>query len=137
MIEIKRTSKLPAFFGGFNVGNAINQGHEKAGILIKRELVRGLTTGSRNGRVYVIRGKSHQASAAGEYPAKLSGKLAASVGYKVANKRLTIGESADYAAYLELGTSKMAARPHLRPSVDRNIKAVQKLVEQEVGKVFK
>ena len=99
--------------------------------------MRGLTTGSRSGRVYVIRGKRHKASAAGEYPAKLSGALAASVGYKVTNKRLTIGESAEYAAFLELGTSKMAARQHIKPSIERNTTKLQKFVHQEILKVFK
>ena len=137
MITIKRVSSLPKFVAGFEVGDAINEGHEKAGILIKRELIRGLTTGSRSGRIYRIRGKSHQASAGGEFPAKLSGALAASVGFKTTNKRLIIGENADYAAYLENGTSKMAARPHLRPSVERNVQKLRKLVEQEIIKVFK
>jgi HK97 gp10 family phage protein len=136
MIQVKLISK-PIRYSGSLVGNAINEAHEKAGIVIKNELVRGLTTGKRSGRIYTIRGKNHQASAAGEMPAKLSGKLAASVDYKTRNKVLVIGEGAGYAAYLELGTSKMAARPHLRKVVDKNMVKVRQFVGLEIMEALK
>ncbi len=136
MINFKLTSK-PIRYGANLIGGAINEAHEKAGIVIKNELVRGLTTGKRSGRIYTIRGKKHQASAAGEMPAKLSGKLAASVDYKTRNKVLVIGEGAGYAAYLELGTSKMAARPHLRKVVDKNMVKVRQFVGLEIMEALK
>ena len=135
MITIKRTTRLPNFVNESDwfVVRAVNSGHDKAGLMIKNDLVRRLTTGKRTGRIY----GSHQASAAGEYPAKMTGKLAESVKIENSNLRLTIGEAADYAQYLEIGTAKMAARPHLRPSVEGNMPNVIKIVSQELDKLFK
>jgi len=113
---------------------AYTQGLNKSGYLLKRQTVRLLTTGSRSGRIYVIRGKRHQASAAGEPPAKLSGRLAASVGFDVRSQRLTVGESAPYAGYLEKGTSKMEARPHLLITFNNNANAVERIIAREIHK---
>lgn len=70
----------------------------------------------------------HQASAPGEPPAVDTGLLRASIGHTVATDAeglyAEIGSGGGvapgvkYAAYLELGTSKMEPRPYLRPSID-------------------
>ena len=126
-----RTTPLPSM-GSVDVG--IAQGFKKGGIVTVRDLKRSLTTGSRSGRIYRIGGRTHQASAAGEAPAKITGALADSAGYEVGNKMLTIGEGAKYAAYLENGTGHMAARPHLKPAVERNAAQIGLLIGQNVLK---
>lgn len=53
-------------------------------------------------------------------PAVVSGTLASSITVEmVAPAEMRVGSSAPYAAYLEFGTSEMAARPFLRPAVER------------------
>lgn len=106
--------------------------------MIVTDLVRSLTTGARSGRVYIIRGKRHTASAAGEAPAKITGALAKSVRKDVSNKSLTVGETSAYAGYLENGTQYMGARPHLKPAVERNAEAVARLIgDNVVSRSFK
>ncbi len=129
MIDAKRVSRNPNVVGA---DAGITQGLRKGGIVTTRDLKRSLTTGSHSGRIYIIGGKKHQASAAGEMPAKITGSLAASVGYKVGNKELVIGEGSPYAGFLEDGTSKMEARKHLKPVVERNAAEIGRLVGQNV-----
>lgn len=74
---------------------------------------------SHSGRRYQRGKKSHQASAPGETPAIDTGNLVNSIGNKMtgpASAEVFVG--AEYGAALEFGTSKMAARPSLRPAVD-------------------
>jgi HK97 gp10 family phage protein len=98
---------------------------------LKATLVRSLTTGKRSGRIYTIGGSKggskHTASSAGEAPAKVTGNLARSVTAKVITNGFIIGEAAPYARYLEFGTRKMEARPHVRPIIDSGWDALQKL----------
>lgn len=65
----------------------------------------------KSGRTYYRRGRLHRASAPGEYPAKDTGALRASVDYTVAGiTRMEIGTQMFYAYYLRYGTSKMKPR---------------------------
>lgn len=130
---MRRTTPMPF---GQSVGVASGVGLRKAGVFLQRQTVRTLTTGKRTGRIYIINGRPHQASAAGEAPAKQTGRLAKSVGHNVITKRLTVGETAPYAGDLERGTSRMAARPHLLATFNRNQKAVSELMGRAVLRVF-
>ena len=63
-------------------------------------------------------------SSPGEPPGKITGTLGRSITHEV-EKRLTIvigrvGTNIIYAIPLEFGTSKMAARPFIRPGLERN-----------------
>lgn len=80
---------------------------------------------NKNGRIYRIKGRIHQASAPGEAPANLSGKLAKTMGYNVrGSKEMEFGDKEEYGKYLELGTKnqdgsiRMKRRPHLEKTVD-------------------
>ena len=65
----------------------------------------------KTGRMY----GTHQASAPGEAPADRTGVLKRSADYIVrGGTQLEVGESAPYAKYLEDGTARMAARPHVK-----------------------
>lgn len=77
-----------------------------------------IRTGSKTGRMY----GSHRASAPGEAPANETGRLARSTNYGVRNwQQGYIGESVDYAKFLELGTKKMIKRPHLVRAINNKM----------------
>jgi len=61
--------------------------------------------------------KNQRASAPGEAPATLTGRLKTSIhpSFSVDEFTAEIGSSLKYSSYLEHGTSKMAARPWLLP----------------------
>lgn len=76
----------------------------------------------RSGRVYKIkRGKTrrkHTASEPGETPANISGNYRKAAGYQIqGSSQMTFGNAAEYAGFLENGTSKMEARPGLGNAV--------------------
>ncbi len=58
----------------------------------------------------------------GKGPGVITGRLRASIGYRIGVDSLSpfvdIGTAVLYAPYLEFGTSKMAARPFLRPALE-------------------
>ena len=70
--------------------------------------------GPKTGRVYRFRGRDHQASAPGQAPANRSGRLLKSFNYNVHGPySMELGESVDYAGFLEDGTGRMRPRPHV------------------------
>lgn len=78
----------------------------------------------KSGRIYLLRlGKrtvKHQASAPGEYPAKITGTLKRSVyPLVVGSSKLLFGylKDAFYGKFLEDGTKKMGARPALKMTI--------------------
>lgn len=92
----------------------IEQGLYEIGKIVGNETNRLLTSGKRTGRIYHIRGLRHQASAFGEPPAKITGRLARSYDYRVHGwHKMTIGEEADYAGFMERGTRFIKPRQHL------------------------
>lgn len=73
-----------------------------------------------NGRVYVIGGKTHIASKAGDSPNNLSGELKKSIRYEVDANILEFGagnETINYAKYLEKGTQRIKARPNYTKTI--------------------
>jgi hypothetical protein len=77
-----------------------------------------IATGQKSGRVYKRRGRTHQASSAGESPAGESGELENSGAVEISDDGMTGAAvfTAPYADDLELGNSRTAARPHLAPA---------------------
>jgi hypothetical protein len=66
--------------------------------------------GKHTGRVYQRKGYTHRASAVGEYPARDSGALFASMDTDVNANKATIGTNMHYSKHLAYGTSKMSNR---------------------------
>ena len=100
----------------------IREALHDVGEVVGRETKRLIKTGPKTGRIYIISGRRHQASAKGEPPANLTGRLMRSYNYRVSSwDEMTIGEEADYAKYLEDGTRKMAPRPHLIVAINNTI----------------
>lgn len=79
---------------------------------------------AKSGRVYIRDGRVHQASAPGESPAVDTEALINSV--KVSRPtagrviRVEVSENVPYAAGLELGTSRIAPRPHMVPAFEKH-----------------
>ena len=42
-------------------------------------------------------------------------------------KQGIVGTNVEYASYIELGTSKMAAQPYLRPALEANMKEIRRI----------
>lgn len=97
-----------------------------------------LTSGNRTGRVYRFRGRNHRASAPGEAPANRSGRLLRSIDYIVrSHKQMEFGDKVLYGKFLELGTSKMEPRPHLKTTVDKLARDAQETLNSWVDKEIK
>ena len=96
------------------------------------ELLRLLREMINEGMLYIFPTEDrppHVASAPGQPPAPDTGRLRASYSASVDRTKggaeLTVGSGVEYAAYLEFGTTKMAARPHLRPAMTRGAEDVR------------
>jgi len=99
-----------------------------------------IETGKKTGRMY---GK-HQASAPGEAPANRTGRLANSGDYQVRNwQEMTVGETAEYAGYLEEGTrgregadgkrvGKIKPRKHLLRAINSLARNTQQAILENV-----
>lgn len=99
----------------------------------------------KGGRVYIRRDRAgrrrrHVASAAGETHANRSGLLRRSLGFKVNPTQLEFGygvqssDAPEYAAFVEFGTAKMAARPSLQNGIKSQRRNFQNNFEREIGK---
>jgi hypothetical protein len=71
----------------------------------------------KTGRVYIIGGKVHQASAPGEAPAIFSGELINSIEPYEESQLTWIVPSSGIQAWWEFGLRGYAARPYFRPAV--------------------
>ena len=81
---------------------------------------------NKTGRIYIKRDRlgrkrKHQASASGESPANQTGNYRKSAGFHVnGSNELIFGAAAEYAGFLELGTSRMEKRPGLGNAISAN-----------------
>jgi len=94
--------------------------------------IAGMAAGG-GGRVYekYKPRRTHQASAPGAYPATDTGRLASSVRMILPTASAIVGEvgtAVKYGAWLEFGTSRMAARPWLRSTLAAN--------ESQIGEIL-
>lgn len=119
--------------------------------LVANDAKRAVARGPKTGRVYTKRFKTnrqtgrifptedrvpHQASAPGEAPATDSGKLVGSIVADAKGLEAFIEARSQYAVHLEYGTRGMAARPFLRPAVERNRERTLILLRQAVQTAF-
>jgi len=103
--------------------------------------VQGMAAGG-GGRVYekYKPRRTHQASAPGSYPATDTGRLASSVRMILPTASAIVGEvgtAVKYGAWLEFGTSRMAARPWLLPSFERAKIGVEKEMKLRIEALTK
>lgn len=100
----------------------------------------GIQTGSRSGKIYERgKGRTHQASAAGEFPKTDYGDLVANITAEFSLNKLeaTVGsrKSAPHGFTLEFGTSKVAARPWLQPTLDKNQNYIQRRFDKALSNI--
>lgn len=93
--------------------------------------VGGILHGKHSGVIYTKGGKTeqrrvHQASAAGQYPANDTGRLAGSIKHEFQGLRSVVWTDLEYGKYLEYGTSTMAARPWLGRSAGKATRLLSK-----------
>ncbi len=72
------------------------------------------------------------ASSPGEPPHRRTGTLARSITHEIHGASARVGTNVKYGKFLETGTSKMAARPYLRPAVIKNRRAIKKILTKKV-----
>lgn len=109
------------------VGKALFAG----GSIIEIEAELSITRGS-------VSGKHHVPSKPGEPPRRDTGHLDTNIETaRVEPLKVTVTSNAEYAAALEFGTSRMAARPYMRPATEKKREEVQRLVGQAVSTVVR
>lgn len=105
---------------GENAEREIGKAVTATALQVDGDIKRAIQRGAKSGRVYVRRGKTHQASAPGEAPATDTGSLVSRMSFKQVNPLTAEVESRlAYAAYLEFGTQRMAARPAWVPAIEK------------------
>ncbi|WP_020471465.1 HK97-gp10 family putative phage morphogenesis protein [Zavarzinella formosa] len=88
---------------------------------IATDYKKSVLAGGKSGRIYKYGAISHQASAPGEAPASNTGRLVNAISVMVDSASSSIMKVATkYAMMLEVGTSKMAARPAAVPAMEQN-----------------
>lgn len=103
----------------------------KSGQLIEVTAERLITAGA-------VSGKGHVASKPGEPPNKDTGVLDGNIETLLHNPlTVYVASNAPYARALELGTSKMAARPYMRPAVAMKRDEVAQYIRQVIRNVNK
>ncbi len=106
------------------------QNLREASIFLKGA-VKETLSGNRSGRVYRVPGtrRNYTASAPGEAPASRTGTLRNAISHAVNKAKLTavvgprlLGSDPNkqYPLWLEFGTKKMAPRPYMVPTIQRN-----------------
>lgn len=96
--------------------NQLIQALTESALVVQAEARQSILKGPKTGRTYIRRGRiKHRASSPGQPPASDTGTLARSIVIDVdkTNFTATVGSNVVYAPFLELGTSRMAARPFL------------------------
>ena len=82
---------------------------------LAKEMKKRIKTGAKSGKTY----GNHTSSAPGQSPANWTGELVHSISAINEGKKSKVIVNANYAEFLELGTSKMRARPFILPSIQK------------------
>lgn len=106
---------------------------------VEAEAKKSITAGGKTGRIYKRRTVTHQASAAGEAPASDTGRLVNSINsylngltaFVIAGRGIV-----KYAAMLEYGTRKIAARPFMFPALERSKDWIRERLSQAVTRAL-
>tara|TARA_R100000388_G_scaffold92267_1_gene75111 strand:+ start:3752 stop:4177 length:426 start_codon:yes stop_codon:yes gene_type:complete len=103
----------------------------EAGNLVRNTAVESIQQGAKSGVVYEKYNprRIHRASSAGEPPATDTGFLVNNISLKIDTDGLgaSVESRADYSAFLEFGTSTMAARPFMQPALESNKAKIRRL----------
>ena len=102
----------------------------RSGNLVRNTAVTNIQMG--DARSGVRRKDGTRSSGAGEYPKTDTGFLVSHINHKIDMDKLgaSVESNASYSAALEFGTSKMAARPFMHPSLQENKPKIKRLLKQ-------
>lgn len=127
----KHADRLKILSGQGRLIKAVARVLYKGADMIRAEAFRSISAGS-------VSGKGHVPSQPGEPPNRDTGVLQANLKAElVAPLEAQVTSEAPYSAALEFGSSKMEARPFLRPSRDAKAPEIQRLFEVEIDKLVK
>ena len=85
-----------------------------------------------------VSGKGHTPSAPGQPPNRDSGHLQAHIETtQPTPMSARVSSEAEYAAPLEFGTSRMEARPYLRPARDNTLPEAKRILRRRIKKALK
>jgi phage gpG-like protein len=88
----------------------------------------------KSGAIYRRGSGTHQASAPGEAPAIDTGAYVNSIQTKKTDDGAEVGTNMEYGPFLELGTSRIAKRPHFTPAAERIEKKIPGEVAEAVNR---
>jgi phage gpG-like protein len=126
-INITLNDRTPELFQKLQAG--IERFVVKGSAHLQGEL-RASMAAPKHGRLY----GRHRASAPGESPAVDSGNLITSIAIVSENSlEAKIGTPVEYAAYLEHGTSRMAARPLWERTARKSLPTLDAILAKEIG----
>lgn len=102
---------------------------------VKTRMVERIMNPPKTGRIYRRNTVSHQASAPGESPASDTGRLAGSIttSYDAPNITGYVNVATEYAAALEFGTPRVAARPYARVSLAEKVEEIRADIAAEIA----
>ena len=111
---------------GDQLGRAVMAG----AFVLETKIKVSMSASSHSGKMYA----GHRASAPGETPAVDTGNLVNSIKSELVSSSDTdawanVGTGVEYAEYLEFGTSRMEARPFMRPAYDENVEQITETVK--------
>ena len=133
-------AKLKRRLGVLPIENA-QRACYKAANLVRNEAVQSIARGTKTGEA--VRkynpSRTHRQSAPGEPPASDTGFLVSNISIAVdvegtGRAKAVVGKiisAAPYSAYLEFGTSNMAARPFMQPALDKNGEKIKRIFMKE------
>lgn len=122
-----------------NIAKGLADGFEEMGAGLVRTLRNSILNEPKYGREYRIKQggvrRLHRASAPKQTPALITGEYDKATFYKPHGKRgLTFGNTAPYAADLELGRPNMEARPGLLNAITASIRNSRLYLENNLDK---
>lgn len=116
---------------GPEMTRAVGRALFAAGEMIQTEAQLSITRGS-------VSGKNHVPSRPGEPPNQDTGVLANGIETALTGPLIVeVSSNAPYSAALEYGSSKMAARPFMRPALQSHEKAARDLIAKAIDHVIK
>jgi HK97 gp10 family phage protein len=108
--------------------NEVDKALLAGAILIEGQIKKKISRGGRGGGTHRVGRRTAVRSAPGEPPKSDTGRLVGSITHQHSFLSATVGTEVNYAGYLEFGTSKMAERPYLRPTLEENQDTIERMI---------
>lgn len=87
----------------------------------RSDFINEYNNGTKTGRFY----GRHRASASGETPARITGKLGRGFVFNANNTTSTFGTNTEYGKFLEFGTRKMKPRNGVLQAINKNMQTLE------------